>query len=84
MCFVCIDYLCKVSDNIYKIEFVGFKLRDLDHNVVLVETEKPSDAPPPSFEDGDDSGRHVSYEFSADFLRLKTVGATYVTTASMF
>eukprot|EP00042_Codosiga_hollandica_P003064 m.12784 g.12784 ORF g.12784 m.12784 type:complete len:209 (-) comp17857_c0_seq1:125-751(-) len=72
----CKGYLCKISDNVYKIEFVGFKLRDLDHNQVLVETEKPVDAPPLELVDGDDSGRQISYEFPSDFLRLRTVGAT--------
>jgi hypothetical protein len=71
-------FLCKLADNIYEIEFVGFKLRDLERNEVLVETEKPSDAPPVSLADTDDSARMISYEFSSDFLRLKTVGATYV------
>ena len=55
---------------------MGFKLRDLEQNNVLVETEKPADAPPVNPAQMDDSSRMISYEFSSDFLRLKTVGAT--------
>ncbi len=76
MLFTHSAFLCKLSDNIYGIEFVGFKLRDMDTNSVLVETEKPSDEPSVPLIDGDDSSRMISYEFSSDFLRLKTVGAT--------
>ncbi len=68
-------FLCKLSDNIYNIEFVGFKLRDLETNTVLVETEKPADAPKLTGTE-DDSVRTIIYEFSDQFLRLKTVGAT--------
>jgi len=34
-------YLCKTTDNTFGIEFVAFKLRDLDKNVTLVSIEKP-------------------------------------------
>lgn len=34
-------YLCKTTDNTFGIEFVAFKLRDLDKNATLVSIEKP-------------------------------------------
>ncbi len=30
-------YLCKITDNVYGIDFTAFKLRDLDHNTTLFE-----------------------------------------------
>ncbi len=83
-----LGYLCKTTDNVYGIEFIAFKLRDLDNNTVLFEVSstaiffvilqvaKPADIPyEPPREDDDDSGRFVRYEFTPDFLKLRTVGA---------
>eukprot|EP00036_Acanthoecidae_sp_10tr_P007444 CAMPEP_0182920564 /NCGR_PEP_ID=MMETSP0105_2-20130417/3556_1 /TAXON_ID=81532 ORGANISM="Acanthoeca-like sp., Strain 10tr" /NCGR_SAMPLE_ID=MMETSP0105_2 /ASSEMBLY_ACC=CAM_ASM_000205 /LENGTH=278 /DNA_ID=CAMNT_0025057981 /DNA_START=69 /DNA_END=906 /DNA_ORIENTATION=- len=72
------SYLCKPSDNIYGVEFVAFKLRDLDRNVTLFEVAKPEGV---EFEDGKDdledpTGRFVPYEFPPEFLQLRNVGAT--------
>lgn len=33
------DYLCDLKDNKYQIQFVKFKLRDMDTNLVLFENE---------------------------------------------
>ncbi len=82
---VIIGYLCSPDANIYDIEFTRFKIRDMETGLVLFEIVKP---PPP--EDSDDfreqeeeeidsnSGRFVRYQFTSQFLKLKTVGATYV------
>lgn len=35
------DYLVEPRDNVYKIEFTRFKIRDLDTDTVLFEIEKP-------------------------------------------
>ncbi|XP_068451174.1 protein unc-119 homolog B-like [Clinocottus analis] len=71
-------YLCKPDDNIYNIDFVRFKIRDLETGTVLFEIAKPSHA-----EDDEESreaeagaGRFVRYQFTPAFLRLRTVGAT--------
>jgi hypothetical protein len=76
-------YLCSPDANIYDIEFTRFKIRDMETGLVLFEIVKP---PPP--EDSDDfreqeeeeidsnSGRFVRYQFTSQFLKLKTVGAT--------
>lgn len=70
-------YLCKTTKNVFGIEFTAFKLRDLDREITLLEVAKPPEMPyePPS-EDDDDSGRFVRYDFTPEFLELKTVGAT--------
>lgn len=68
-------YLCKKSDNIYEIDFVKFKLRDIESNSTLFEVCKP-DSLEIDLTDGDDSSRFIRYNFAAEFLRLKKLGAT--------
>ncbi|XP_049588625.1 protein unc-119 homolog B-like [Syngnathus scovelli] len=71
-------YLCKPEDNVYNIDFVRFKIRDLETGTVLFEIAKP----PHSEEDNENrasdasTGRFVHYQFTSAFLRLITVGAT--------
>lgn len=76
------NYLCPPEANIYGIDFTRFKLRDMDTATVLFEVAKP----PPS-ENGEEldfepdemdpnAGRFVRYQFTPQFLKLKTVGAT--------
>nr|CAG4652156.1 EOG090X0D9B [Triops cancriformis] len=76
-------YLCSPDANIYDIDFTRFRIRDLESNTVLFEIAKP--VPPDadvedesdSDEDGDpNAGRFVRYQFTPQFLKLKTVGAT--------
>ncbi|XP_056130193.1 LOW QUALITY PROTEIN: protein unc-119 homolog B-like [Lampris incognitus] len=71
-------YLCKPEDNIYNIDFIRFKIRDLETGTVLFEIAKP-----PHKEEDEESrdgaasaGRFVRYQFTPAFLRLRTVGAT--------
>lgn len=80
------DYLCSPDANIYEIDFTRFKIRDLETNSVLFEIAKQ-----PSEQYSDDgvtspdglqcdidpnAGRYVRYQFTPQFLKLKTVGAT--------
>ncbi|XP_061147526.1 protein unc-119 homolog B-like [Syngnathus typhle] len=71
-------YLCKPEDNVYNIDFVRFKIRDLETGSVLFEIAKP----PHSEEDNENrasdasAGRFAHYQFTPAFLRLMTVGAT--------
>uniref|UniRef100_A0A3Q2GMJ6 Protein unc-119 homolog B-like n=1 Tax=Cyprinodon variegatus TaxID=28743 RepID=A0A3Q2GMJ6_CYPVA len=70
-------YLCKPEDNIYNIDFVRFKIRDLESDTVLFEIAKPPLSEAPLNRDGDGTaGRFVRYQFTPAFLRLRTVGAT--------
>ncbi|XP_061584624.1 protein unc-119 homolog B-like [Cololabis saira] len=71
-------YLCKPEDNIYNIDFVRFKIRDLESNTVLFEIAKPphTDDDEESKEGDASAGRFVRYQFTPAFLRLRTVGAT--------
>ncbi|KAM9757850.1 protein unc-119 homolog B-like isoform 3-T3 [Menidia menidia] len=71
-------YLCKTEDNIFNIDFVRFKIRDLETKTVLFEIAKPPHAgEDEENREGDASaGRFVRYQFTPTFLRLRTVGAT--------
>ncbi|XP_071093977.1 protein unc-119 homolog B-like isoform X2 [Haliotis cracherodii] len=74
-------YLCPPEANVYGIDFTRFKLRDMESGTVLFEVAKP---PPPDVEDADldledsdpNAGRFVRYQFTPQFLKLRTVGAT--------
>ncbi|XP_010859992.1 PREDICTED: protein unc-119 homolog A [Bison bison bison] len=74
-----LDYLCSPEENIYKIDFVRFKIRDMDSGTVLFEIKKPpaSERLPINPRDLDpNAGRFVRYQFTPAFLRLRQVGAT--------
>ncbi|XP_045466368.1 protein unc-119 homolog isoform X2 [Harmonia axyridis] len=78
-------YLCDPDANIYDIDFTRFKIRDLESGAVLFEIAKPL---PENVDENSDknteneepldpnSGRFVRYQFTPQFLKLKTVGAT--------
>ncbi|CAG9333873.1 unnamed protein product [Blepharisma stoltei] len=67
-------FLCPLSANVYGIEFVYFKVRDLESGMVLfeVQSEEDSVSEPPQ----DDSFRTVKYQLGPDFLKLKALGST--------
>ncbi|XP_071093976.1 protein unc-119 homolog B-like isoform X1 [Haliotis cracherodii] len=75
-------YLCPPEANVYGIDFTRFKLRDMESGTVLFEVAKPP--PPEDVEDADldledsdpNAGRFVRYQFTPQFLKLRTVGAT--------
>jgi hypothetical protein len=71
------DYLCEPKENIYQIEFVRFKIRDADSNVTLFEVAKSETQANETKQENEEASRFVRYNFSPEFLRLKTVGATY-------
>ncbi|KAJ3652088.1 hypothetical protein Zmor_018084 [Zophobas morio] len=78
-------YLCDPDANIYDIDFTRFKIRDLESGAVLFEIAKPVpenvDENSEKNQENDEpidpnSGRFVRYQFTPQFLKLKTVGAT--------
>ncbi|XP_067015193.1 protein unc-119 homolog B isoform X2 [Anabrus simplex] len=77
------NYLCSPEANVYDIDFTRFKIRDLETGTILFEIAKPPPADPeecdpePEQEESDpNAGRFVRYQFTPQFLKLKTVGAT--------
>lgn len=72
------NYLCGPEQNIHKIDFTRFKIRDMETGTVLFEITKP-----PTTDSGEgrtdfdqNAGRFVRYQFTPAFLRLRQVGAT--------
>ena len=68
------EYLCKPSDNVYEIDFIAYKLRNLDMGVTLFEVAKDADAEFEMADDDDDSGAAaVRTTASGDDCRLLTL-----------
>ncbi|XP_066597322.1 protein unc-119 homolog isoform X2 [Prorops nasuta] len=80
-------YLCSPDANVYDIDFTRFQIRDLETGSVLFEITKPPAPECDNKQDADadydesecedtNTGRFVRYQFTPQFLKLKTVGAT--------
>ena len=74
-----IGYLCTPAANVYKIDFVRFKIRDIESGATLFEVTKSEDEEEEE-ENSEDAEpratRYVKYHFPPQFLKLKRVGAT--------
>ena len=75
------DFLCSLEDNIYGIEFVGFKIRTIQddggsHTVFEVGPEAdPEDMDEEvDVQPEDEDGRKIWYKFGPDFLNFQTIG----------
>ena len=68
-------FLCKLSDNIPKFKFGGFKIRDMISKITLVDVPDQDDESQVSDED-DPETRVIKYHLGPDFLKLRTVGLT--------
>ncbi|UJR28062.1 hypothetical protein I4U23_009318 [Adineta vaga] len=69
------DYLTATDENVYKIDFVHFRIRDMKTNKVLFEVQRESDVDESMEEVDPSAGRFVQYRFPPAFLKLKQVGA---------
>ena len=65
------DYLCKLSDNEYKIKFLRFKVRDLESGYTLFEVASEEEDLEYEITDED---RLIRYHLGPDFLQLKRIG----------
>eukprot|EP01006_Ploeotia_vitrea_P037177 TRINITY_DN66102_c5_g13_i1.p1 TRINITY_DN66102_c5_g13~~TRINITY_DN66102_c5_g13_i1.p1 ORF type:complete len:202 (-),score=34.63 TRINITY_DN66102_c5_g13_i1:194-769(-) len=82
------DFLCPMSANIYNIEFLSFKIRDLDGNKTLFEVDRDTENPEPnpsgaSFSTPEGvppevAARTILYHFPPAFLKYKTLGTKLV------
>jgi hypothetical protein len=71
------DFLCPLSANDVGIEFVYFKVRDLDSGIMLFEIRKEPEDPPGEDEPIDEAAsRTIRYHFGPEFLHLRTIGTT--------
>ncbi|CAD8086047.1 unnamed protein product [Paramecium sonneborni] len=71
------EFLCPISANIYNIQFLKFRIRDMESGQVLFEVERDPDEEsienlPPALQD---EARRIKYHFGPQFFELKTIGA---------
>ena len=77
-------FLCSLSANVYGIEFLAFKVRDIDTNTVVFEVEREATGGSGAAQmaslsltpEQESAVRTIRYEFSARFLKFQTVGTT--------
>jgi hypothetical protein len=67
-------FLCPNSANVYQVDFIAFKIRNLDDGQVLFEVAKAPEDIGIFEQDGDDSARSIAYNFGPHFLDIQTVG----------
>jgi hypothetical protein len=78
------DFLCPITANTYCIDFVYFRIRDLDTNQVLVEVARDEDEESKEetvkaeeeIPDQPPASRTIRYHFGPDFLQLRNIGTT--------
>mmetsp|Transcript_26642 Transcript_26642/g.47934 ORF Transcript_26642/g.47934 Transcript_26642/m.47934 type:complete len:189 (+) Transcript_26642:993-1559(+) len=70
------DFLCPLSANEFGIEFVYFKVRDLDSGILLFEIRKEADEVPSEEPVDEVASRTIRYHFGPEFLHLRTIGTT--------
>lgn len=64
-------YLCSPAANVFGIDFVKFKIRDVESGTTLFEVSKDEEEDMAS-----EPPRYVKYHFPPQFLKLKRIGAT--------
>ena len=76
-------FLCPLSANIYSIQFLSFKVRDVESGYVLFEISRDENDPDPMqgldpnlTPEEEAEFRTVRYHFGPDFFKLKTIGTT--------
>lgn len=70
------DFLCTLSENIYKIRFTKFRVRDLDSETVLFEVEEDTteEMDKQNNSTPNDDNRLIRYHLGPDFLDLRNLG----------
>eukprot|EP01111_Echinosteliopsis_oligospora_P009240 TRINITY_DN2674_c0_g1_i1.p1 TRINITY_DN2674_c0_g1~~TRINITY_DN2674_c0_g1_i1.p1 ORF type:complete len:181 (+),score=33.44 TRINITY_DN2674_c0_g1_i1:69-611(+) len=72
-------YLCPLSANTYGIEFLEFRIRDMESDRVLFQVKRDKEAEAAAgIQMDDDSVRFIRYDFGSDFFNYKTLGASLV------
>jgi len=71
------QFLCRLADNVFKMSFKGFRIRDMISNIALVDVPIDDIEEEKNLREEDDpTKRLIKYHFGPDFLRLQTVGLT--------
>jgi len=64
-------FLCRLADNTPKMQFKGFKIRDMISNITLVDVPIEELESEEDLSEADDpTKRLIKYHFGPDFLRL--------------
>jgi len=72
-------FMCRVKDNTFKINFLLFRVRDLESNQLLFEVASEStdnNNDDTQDEEEDDEKRVIKYHLGPDFLELTSLGST--------
>eukprot|EP00759_Apiculatamorpha_spiralis_P031414 PhF_6_TR3305/c0_g1_i1/m.4660 len=73
-------FLCSLSANVYGIEFLSFRIRDMDTNNVVFDVRREATGSgavaPQLTPEQEIAVRTIRYEFPAQFLKFRTVGTT--------
>eukprot|EP01017_Pseudomicrothorax_dubius_P019740 TRINITY_DN216_c0_g1_i1.p1 TRINITY_DN216_c0_g1~~TRINITY_DN216_c0_g1_i1.p1 ORF type:complete len:196 (-),score=30.70 TRINITY_DN216_c0_g1_i1:136-723(-) len=72
-------FLCKLADNVYNIQFLSFRIRDMETNTVLFEVKRENAGSlnlPPGVVIDEDAARTVRYNFGTDFFKYRTIGTS--------
>jgi len=67
------DFMCPLTANEYGVEFLYFRVRDMDSGLVLFEVKREADDEPVP---GEEEVRQIRYHFGPDFLKLRALGST--------
>lgn len=71
------SFLCDPKDNIYKLKFLNFKVRDSDSGETLFEVADEGDNNQKEDETPlDDASRTIRYHLGPDFLKLHNIGSS--------
>jgi len=74
------SYLCPLSANIYNIQFLSFKIRDVESNQIFFSIEKEGEEEEMKIEAIEDLNeeelRTVRYHFGPNFFKLKEIGTS--------
>lgn len=71
-----------MTANTYAIDFIQFKIRDMDTNKVIFQAESDPNLPNPALnveklKDVPDEARFIRYHFAPEFLLKKSIGTRY-------
>jgi hypothetical protein len=72
------DFLCSLSDNIYNIKFLNFKVRDLDTDYLLFEVSDDNKDEDTTEKVETEVSRTIRYHLGPDFLELVNLGTELV------
>lgn len=67
------DFLCPLAANEYGVEFLYFRVRDMDSGQVLFEVRREAED---EVVEGEEEVRLIRYHFGPDFLKLRALGST--------